>query len=742
MENIEPKAEKKDPKALNIELMNELQRLVPDENLRLYIFGESDNDVLTKKSLWKNVNYFKYINNVLNLSFMYIYACYRRMTDNLDVIDIASFSSNAKRVYDILSKLYIGRPVNTELIQFVLMDLYIDLTGENSLGEYVPDFMQTGRKLDFHSYFRKVMEWQKTSRLDDSLEEIQSMFLKLLPCLSFLRNVSLVGEDDNFTFKVKDWNDESEFYCNRTVIKVKLGRRERFYFLESLTVTNSKLLLAYNSIDGSGVINYYISEDDEDEEETSEEELDKENAVSRRENCGDVFSEITGQSLNGEDEEDQKGFIEDIHTINYRYIKNLALAISDSMSDDDKRNLYNRFFASYPDSFATDTVQEDFDVELYNWDNVSMILLIEASPTKVLYELLYHNPHMFRGLLKELGLRFDHKLPLCKMTGKELDAKIQEFYESNKLTGFIWREENSAGAFSEKRNAEIKARLIVDSLNSLSPADSTVWHGVNLWSICEIILAVEKVKEKKDKEVQLSMLTQIMGGVFKRLICFYRGLYAYAGVMDKFDVFSYSHVMKEQEIREFQQQAIDAFTKEASAWAERLRDIPVPADEFVSLCEDCAFSAGGSVRNETKFLRSILGKSEIIMGMDLRKLFSVTFDWTEKSKQNIEKLISNSLRFLNYIKNGGFKPRSLCDAVYPTCAIYISNFNNRDGYKTMTFMLTGDDGQEDKEIKMLTDFEYRMGEAYYCLPNIARSNKSWWIEPFVINCRDFDDLFQ
>lgn len=724
----------KDPRQLNIELMNELQRLVPDENLRLYIFGESDNDILTKKSLWKNVNYYKYINNALNLSFMYIYACYRRMIDNIVQIDVNALSSNAKRVFDILSKLYSGRAVNTELIQFVLMDLYIDLTGENTLGEYIPDFMQTGRKIDFHSYFRKIMEWQKTSRLESTLEEIQALFMRLLPSLSFLRNVSLVGDNDDFTFCVKDWNDESKFYCNRTIIKVNLGRRQRFYFLESLAITNNKLLLSYNSIDGSGCINYYVSEDVDSEMPEGEE-----NSVSINENCGDVFCEITGQSMDG-DEEEQKGFIEDIHTINYRYIKNLALSISDAMGDDDKRNLYNRFYTAYPNSFASNSPDNNFAVDHYNWDNVSIILLIEASPTKVLYELLYYNPHILRGLLKELSIRFNHSLSICQMSEKDLDAKIQELFENNKLTGFIRQEENNAGSYSEKRNAEIKARLIVDSLNSFSFAEGEVRHGVSLWSIDEIILAVETLKKNKDKEIQLKMLTEVMGGVYKRLICFYRGIFAYASVMDNFEVKAYAHVMKEQEIRDYQKQAVDAFSKEAAAWAQRLADIPVPTDEFVKLCEDCAFNSGGNVRSETKYLRSILGKSEIILGMDLRKLFAVSFDWTEKSKQNIDKLIANSLRFLQYIKNGGFKDYNLCDAVYPACAIYISNFNNRDGYKTMTFMLQG--AKEDCEIKILTDFEYRMGEAYYCLPNVARSNQGWWIEPFAINCRDFDELFE
>ncbi len=727
--------EKNDSKTKNLELMNELRRLIPDENLRLYIFGENDEDVLAKKSLWKGNNYYKYINNALNLSFMYIYACYRRMIDNIAEIDVASFSSNAKRVYDILSKLYIGRAVNTELIQFVLMDLYIDLTGENSLGEYIPDFMQTSRRIDFHSYFRKIMEWQKTSRLENSLEEMQGMFMKLLPSLTFLRNVSLEGENDDFVFHVHSWTDESKFYCNRTIIKVNMGRRQRFYFLESLTVTNSKLMLSYNTVDGSGCINYYIAED---EPETLE--LGEDNSISINRNCGDVFCEITGQQLEGEETSEQKGFIEDIHTINYRYIKNLALSISDSMTDDDKRNLYNRFYSAYPGSFASnDPMATEFSVDHYNWDNVSIILLIEASPTKVLYELLYYNPHIMHSLLKELGIRFHQSLSICRLTQKELDRKIQESYVGNKLTGFIRQEEKNSGSFSEKRNAEIKARLIVDSLNACS-APEKQQHGVSLWSIDEVILSIEKLKYNRDRDVQLKMLSEIMGGVFRRLICFYRGIFAYAAVMDNFDVTAFSRALSEEEIKEYQKQAIDAFHREAKDWAERLKDIPVPSDAFKQLCEDCAFNSG-SVRDETKYMRSVIGKSEIIIGVDLKKLLGVGFDWTEKSKQNIDKLIANSMRFLQYIKNGGFKTHNVVEAVYPACAIYISNFSNRDGYKTMTFLLTGEEGQEDKEIKILTDFEYRMGEAYYCLPNVARSNKNWWIEPFIVNCRDFDELF-
>ena len=44
------------------------------------------------------------------------------------------------------------------------------------------------------------------------------------------------------------------------------------------------------------------------------------------------------------------------------------------------------------------------------------------------------------------------------------------------------------------------------------------------------------------------------------------------------------------------------------------------------------------------------------------------------------------------------------------------------------------------EVKILSEWDYDINEKYYCIPNIDSSNKRWWIEPFLISCKKYDEL--
>ena len=44
------------------------------------------------------------------------------------------------------------------------------------------------------------------------------------------------------------------------------------------------------------------------------------------------------------------------------------------------------------------------------------------------------------------------------------------------------------------------------------------------------------------------------------------------------------------------------------------------------------------------------------------------------------------------------------------------------------------------EVKILSELDYEINEKYYCIPNVETSNKRWWIDPFLISCKKFDEL--
>jgi hypothetical protein len=84
-------------------------------------------------------------------------------------------------------------------------------------------------------------------------------------------------------------------------------------------------------------------------------------------------------------------------------------------------------------------------------------------------------------------------------------------------------------------------------------------------------------------------------------------------------------------------------------------------------------------------------------------------------------------------------------AIYPFTATYNRGNENYDGYKTVTFALNinfEDEGEEVKEyINVLTEFTYNLSNVFYCLPNVLRSNRKWWIDPVLINFKKFNEIF-
>ena len=118
------------------------------------------------------------------------------------------------------------------------------------------------------------------------------------------------------------------------------------------------------------------------------------------------------------------------------------------------------------------------------------------------------------------------------------------------------------------------------------------------------------------------------------------------------------------------------------------------------------------------------------------------------NKQNIDWWIETAMSLLQFLSVGSLfkKDNSPCsyNAISPMVASYNNHNDSKDGYDTATFALIFDAKEingKGMEINMLSEFSYDISMRYYCLPNIVRSNNKWWIDPFVIKCSSFDELF-
>ena len=198
----------------------------------------------------------------------------------------------------------------------------------------------------------------------------------------------------------------------------------------------------------------------------------------------------------------------------------------------------------------------------------------------------------------------------------------------------------------------------------------------------------------------------------------------------------------------------------AKAEAERLasydssnsKDSLSLLEEFIKLCKQCSSSEAGETFGRSLYVT--LGKYEIMNVNDFENRTAELIDdlknldsFSPKITEHYTRLALDVLKFLVF---GVFDQSSFngvpMNAIYPFAATYSRGNENYDGYKTATFSLNidieSDEGSDTKEdVNVLTEFSYAPGDVFYCLPNVLRSNKKWWIDPLLVSFKEFNDIF-
>ena len=199
-----------------------------------------------------------------------------------------------------------------------------------------------------------------------------------------------------------------------------------------------------------------------------------------------------------------------------------------------------------------------------------------------------------------------------------------------------------------------------------------------------------------------------------------------------------------------------AFMDAAKEEAEQLKqynsadyhDMLEMMHRFIDLCERCSSSTRNASVEGHK-LYSAIGRHDIL-NINEFKTFAVGCikNLLDINEQNVDAWISFALDVLRYLRTGSFKESSSASparAIYPFVATYNRGNENYDGYKTVTFTLNINLDNEENEhkvyINVLTEFSYDHSNVFYCLPNGLRSNKKWWIDPILIDFKEFNEIF-
>ncbi len=739
------------------------------ENITRYIFGGNRVSRYVKQI----TSYASYFNNIFSLAFIFARGCLRVDNDSEKPVNLSAEKQSSLRIINSLKKAYVQYPVTHELIQFVLSDIQFEMQQKGS--KLIPVF---GRMCDFHNlaeplskYYKIISQWRAApSRFSMDGGVLASMFLDLVQNMTFLRVYDLVQDEmGNFAFINKSpliLNKKDEAYRYIPAFRLIYFNTDMYLDMYSLYSVEKqegdgakRLGLRYVTGDGFKSLSFVVANG----ESTSAD--DPESFISA--DPDDYYYEIFGEDWSYRDEEQgakkNDNFIDHVHAINYKYIKNLALAISDTISFNagSKRALYDAYHVRHRDVFREidDKLAFTSDIERIklDWDGIVVMLLIESSPTSVLETLFRAVPQTFIDISHNLCRRLDNsEIPIYGKDDDELLTMADDVIKTKLIVGEAGGFGKIPGNQSDERLlARAKALLVVSSL-SAAHEEETTERAICAGNIYDNISLLKRMRYDATASQRCKYVCIILGETFRHLLSFYRGLLAYGEIKACFDAESCNRCFSESQIASFQKQMQTAFLTAAKNEAETIREynsfehigMLSLLGRFIELCEVCSSSIG-SATAVGRNLYSALGKHDLLNVSEFKAYTRAFTDKnTDITEDNVDEWIGFALEILRYLRRGSFSDgrNSPFNAVYPFTATYNKGNENYDGYKTVTFTLNidvdGDDKVDHKEyINVLSEFSYSLTNVFYCLPNLLRSNKRWWIDPVLISFKDFNDIF-
>ena len=745
----------------------EFKVLIPDEGIRRYIVEN-----LEENPFSTDQNYYPIFHNIINLAFMYAFSCYTDLR-NRNALEECRRKGNANslRVLRTMDKIYKEYPISNELIQFILLDIQFDFSfnDDSKLRDYFP-YCMTAEPLQLNEYFSLVNLSLVSSRKQCKLRELKEKLRKLIDFFPFLKHASLkFSEEAGWYFfdiggqKRKVFSD-GHIYTYGLIHRIKNGRYSNFYYLTAI----EKNSLRYENFDRA-----QICEAVGDAEALTGSEIDAPYTLSWDEEAVCTYL-LPSFFLNDKPaREKQSAKIEQLFTINYKYIKNLALAISDvvgtEMYEESGKALVHEFYKQHPEIFRInkDESNKSSDSEIFrliqengkNWDAIILMLLVEAGPSRVLNVVFRSHPKIafaiFRNLKKRFGSEFPAKLQDID-SSDEFDRQAEDMIEIRQLhVGDCAVETKTYRNIHANLLAEVKAAIILSALSNTEQEKTYEYTG-NIGQGVESLINFNENDEHVDLHRLCQAVHETLGVVLKRIACFYAGIFAYGKEKFEYDKKSESRLLPQSEIEEYQRRCKEVFENAATEqWhkLEKAENIVEALYEFVALCKRCSEVSETTSRygrsDESRYLYAVLGKHFILdtdaFEREIKDVGSVklipdrdnAFWWRDKA-----------IRLLRFFATGSFEKthdsaQFFRHAIAPVVASYSSVKKSKDGYDTKTFYLMIDvdgDNQADysKKINVLSEFSYDMHMQYYCLPNIVRSNDKWWIDPFMIECEIVD----
>ena len=727
----------------------EFNRLIPDQGIRDYILGSLGDNPFSE-----NQNSYDMMDRIVNLSFLYAFSCYIDARNR--GFRITEHNANSARVVGTFDKVFSEHPIQNELVQFVLFDIYFDflLGGDSKLKKIFPLCMDCNASEDFHLdwYFSVINQSRESSRFSaGGFEETDEKLIKLIKAFPFLRDAKLRFDEESgwyvFEIEKNDIFKNGLVYTYGLIHKMKVGRKRELFF--NLTSIENGTL-RYESLKRSQLWSLSSDFADAVPEVLSPTESEDGSGTMQLLLPWDLESMYTYLNPALLRNKRQSARSSQIYSINYKYIKHLALSISDALG----REAYTASdnYARFLSAFGKKNTAQDID-------SAVLTALIANGPSRVLQTLIQGDKGIAYQILKNLKGRLgvalkEKRIPASPL---EFEREIDSMIEFEQIRGA----DNvpvKTEAYNRQKNAlrvEVMSDYILSVISSVNKGFPIRFYG-------KIGQSAESLKIS-EKESLLHTINDTLGIILKRIICFYTGIFAFGKEKRGYDAISEYRLPTKEKIRQSQKACNDAFVEAArNAWLAIKDDKSIKAiiEALWELCKKCKDGDGKNYgrSEESTSLYTVLGKYNIITPELFAKNVEIDkgiSDLNENSSSDVlEAWRQKSIEIIRFLTTGDFEKvegdapdQPFLKAIAPSMATFYRMENGTDGYNAATFFLTIDATGSNTtdylyEIMVLSEFEYDMSKKYYCLPNVLRVEEKWWVDPLMIECDLVDNIFK
>lgn len=684
---------------------------------------------------------------LLMFTFVYANAKYRHDKENKKNL---RSTPNARRAQESFDCLFNGEDVSLDLVIYILTEMQLDVASMDKRAYFDAIFSRSDEAIQIPVFRSVIKTWLSSADYAESNQKVLAGYLYgLYKALPYLKNIELrekscemIGHQEVITYDFYH-KDTKELISDCCLFKDIDGE---FFYLESYEMApDKKIKLSYTLLNG------------------------KRKCIVE-ESRSDFFNQAL---IKGNIKTPKSVFAKSLYALDFKYIKNLALAVSDVITLETKRKINAHYAVKYNDIFELG--YKGFNE--INWDNVLTILMFEEGPSNVLEFVLDSDGFCFERILRNLAIRYnDADFAERAMTfytmeqAREMEAMnnhievntsfVKNIIEINKilmakaivneLATLEKRQKVSNACFVESLPMRIKN--LNDAINSSD-------------SVFDRVLAINRSLEK----------------TFRYLLPFYYGLIAYTKTKNKLASELQNQKLSVDEYELGKKKVY--FLCEADfkrAAADKAKDLARKSlgeliQEFRTFAE-LLYKEKGHVLEITeagRCLHETIGRSYFCSMKTFKEILKIDTSGMLEAYAKSDYSIVSYINDVKHSKKGGavtniilfnqflLKVKELFyfltynedylremllgqqisyDPVYPYVVQYEEKSERRDccDINSFSVYLTEDSGK--KEIKILSDKDYVINEKYYCIPNVSTSNSRWWIEPFLINCREYDQL--